>query len=202
MTHPRRSTDPAVVVFDVDGVLIEPRFPRVLRERLGVTTADAAEFFGGAFRHCLQGTADLHAELGPHLARWRWPHSTEAFIELWLQTDADVHAPALAFAERLQAAGYRCVVASNQERRRATHLCALLPGFERRFFSCDLGMCKPDPAFFTAVQRALDVAPHALLLLDDQMQNVNAAHAAGWHARECRIGEDFAALARTCSLAV
>ena len=48
--------------------------------------------------------------------------------------------------------------------------------------SADLGHRKPDAGFFAAVQRRVGSAPADLLLLDDTVENVDAAIAAGWHA--------------------
>jgi len=48
------------ILFDVDGVLVEPMaFARVLETDYGLTENDTASFFPGAFQQCLVGKADL-----------------------------------------------------------------------------------------------------------------------------------------------
>jgi putative hydrolase of the HAD superfamily len=63
--------------------------------------------------------------------------------------------------------------------------------FDGLFFSCDLGVKKPDAAFFDAICTRVAMAPGSLLLIDDTPDNVRAAADAGWHAE---IFTDAAAL--------
>jgi putative hydrolase of the HAD superfamily len=183
------------IVFDVDGVLIDPEFPRVLRDTLGVSPDLASQFFGGPFRNCLEGRTDTKVELLPFLTEWGWRDSVDEFVDLWLRSDSTLNAPAFRFARSLLDAGYRCVVASNQERHRAAYLTGQLDCFSRLFFSCDLQCRKPDVSFFESVRTTLDVPAREMLLLDDQLTNLLAAREDGWHAARCLIGEDYAALA-------
>ncbi|TDQ48262.1 HAD family hydrolase [Actinorugispora endophytica] len=59
----------------------------------------------------------------------------------------------------------------------------VLSGFDALFFSCDIGMCKPDPAVYTHVLEALDSAPEQTLFVDDREENVRAAQKLGITAR-------------------
>lgn len=54
-----------------------------------------------------------------------------------------------------------------------------LTEFDRRIISGELGVCKPEPDIFEAVE-AQGVAPHHLLYTDDTPANVDAAAARGW----------------------
>jgi putative hydrolase of the HAD superfamily len=47
-------------------------------------------------------------------------------------------------------------------------------------YAADLGCGKPDPAFFAQVARRTGLAPAEMLLIDDKLENVEAARAAGW----------------------
>ncbi|MBT0771203.1 HAD family phosphatase [Kineosporia sp. J2-2] len=54
--------------------------------------------------------------------------------------------------------------------------------FDRRIFSCDLGLIKPDPKIYRAVEEALDRPGPELVFFDDRPPNVRAALELGWQA--------------------
>ncbi|MFF3438357.1 HAD-IA family hydrolase [Streptosporangium sp. NPDC002721] len=54
--------------------------------------------------------------------------------------------------------------------------------FEHRFYSCRLGLSKPDPAIFEEVLRHLGAVPGDVTFLDDRAVNVDAAAALGINA--------------------
>ena len=189
--------DIRAVVFDIDGVLVEVRFPTVLPKALNISSNDADDFFAGPFVNCLMGTAQLRDVLPPYLAKWGWKSSFEQFTDFWFEAESRVHTLTLALAERLRAKGLRCFLASTQEHLRAEYLERKLgvgERFEKAFFSCRLGIRKPDPKFFAAVTAEIGVRPNQILLLDDQTPNVEAAAAAGWRAALFCIGDSLDAL--------
>src|SRR5271165_4695598 len=110
------------VVFDVDGVLVEVRFPTILPDALGISSNDAKEFFSGPFLNCLLGCADLRDALPPYLTKWKWKGSFEEFADFWFEIDSLIHYPALELADRLRAQRLRCFIASTQEELRAEYL--------------------------------------------------------------------------------
>jgi hypothetical protein len=61
-----------VVAFDIDGVLVEPKFATVLPDLLNRPPSEISKFFGGPFERCLLGHADLLAELPVVLRHWEW----------------------------------------------------------------------------------------------------------------------------------
>jgi putative hydrolase of the HAD superfamily len=86
---------------------------------------------------------------------------------------------------RLTSAGLSLGVASNFDDR-LDRVCDGLPPLcncRWRFVSSQLGCRKPNPAFFAAIEQALHLKPHQLLLVgDDLMNDYHAARSAGWHA--------------------
>ncbi len=50
------------------------------------------------------------------------------------------------------------------------------------FFSGLLGVAKPDPAIYAAVEEALGLPPEALWFVDDKLENITTAVSRGWHA--------------------
>jgi HAD superfamily hydrolase (TIGR01509 family) len=66
--------------------------------------------------------------------------------------------------------------------------------FEQIFISGEMGMAKPDPAIFQEVVKRLEVDPEEIIFVDDFIENVEAARAAGWnaihfHSREQTLAE-------------
>ena len=51
--------------------------------------------------------------------------------------------------------------------------------FDSAFYSFQMGLAKPDPAFFTHIVEALRVDPAATLFIDDLPGNAEGARAAG-----------------------
>jgi putative hydrolase of the HAD superfamily len=58
----------------------------------------------------------------------------------------------------------------------------LLQMFDRAFLSFEIGLVKPDPEIFTYVADELRVVPEAVLFLDDNQLNVDAAREVGMRA--------------------
>jgi putative hydrolase of the HAD superfamily len=138
----------------------------------------------------LRGEVPWTDQLTALLERWGVPELHDRAIEAWF-TILPVE-PVRDLVRRVRAGGVRCHLASNQDRTRAERMDAVL-GYDdlvdRRFYSCDLGEAKPDPAFFEAVLTDLGRRPIEVLFVDDNPVNVGAAAALGiralcWNDRE------------------
>lgn len=76
-----------------------------------------------------------------------------------------------------------CVVASNYPTWIVELRDELLAGrFDALYVSCDLGVRKPEPAFFEALLRRAGVAAGEVLFVDDRQVNVDAARQVGLRA--------------------
>ena len=192
------------VAFDVDGVLVEIRFPDVLRQTLRMSPGAASEFFDGPFVDCLLGKARLGDVLPPYLERWGWTQSFNQFIDFWFEEESRTCAAVLGAVDRLRAAGVRCFLASTQEHLRADfleHRLDVGTRFERGFFSCRMGCRKPDPSFFEGVLAETGLKPDEIVLIDDQVANCEGATRMGWRAVNFRIGGDLVGVLRSLGLA-
>ena len=58
----------------------------------------------------------------------------------------------------------------------------VLAEFDRRYISGEMGMVKPDPAIYAAVEADCGIAPDRLFFTDDRADNIAAARARGWVA--------------------
>lgn len=175
-----------VHIFDADGVVIRSwGFADVLEERYGITRHQTRSFFKGPFRECLIGRASLRGALVPFLTEWGWPESVDEFVHLWMTSDDQPVDDLLAVVRDLREAGETCCLASNQEAVRADYLrheMGFAKQFDALFFSCDLGLAKPDPEFFRTVNARLSSPDMAVFFWDDDLRNVQAAVEVGWQA--------------------
>lgn len=178
-------TTDTVYVFDADGVLIEPwGFARSLERNFGIVPATTQAFFQGPFLDCITGQAELAETVAPYLRDWGWPHSVEALISFWLMSEDQPRADLLSYIAAIRERGGVCALASNQEIRRARFIEQdMFPGlFDRFYFSCDLGVAKPEPAYFNAITEDLGVAAENIYFWDDTQRHVDGAIRCGWNA--------------------
>lgn len=178
---------PAVVVFDIGGVLSAPEggvpelsaalgltpetfAPAYWRHRDAYDRGSAAEEYWGA----------VGEDLGLTWTSEQWSRLDRIDAQRWSD-------PAPAPGEllgRVQASGVATAILSNAP---ASMAAAVRAGgwsarFEQRFFSCDLGAAKPEPTVYVAVEEAFGVRGDDLVFLDDRPVNVEAAAQRGWRA--------------------
>ncbi|GAA3748016.1 putative hydrolase of the HAD superfamily [Spinactinospora alkalitolerans] len=95
----------------------------------------------------------------------------------WLYASA----ASVAVLDRLAGHGARLALLSNAPSDIAGALRAspLLEPFDALFFSCDVGVCKPDAAIYTHVLEELGAAPAETAFIDDREENILAAKELG-----------------------
>jgi putative hydrolase of the HAD superfamily len=88
------------------------------------------------------------------------------------------------WARDLRAAGLRTAILSNMPVTVRDYIlrCDWLPEFDALTFSCQVGVCKPEPEIYQDCLVQLGVQPSEVLFLDDREPNVRAAEALGLHA--------------------
>jgi putative hydrolase of the HAD superfamily len=100
----------------------------------------------------------------------------------------------LAWIKELRASGYTIGILSNLPHPIAQSL-RETPGFLEYFdhitFSCDLRLFKPQAAIYEHSFRGLGVAPEESLFIDDKVENVEGARAAGMKAEVFTSWEEF-----------
>lgn len=88
------------------------------------------------------------------------------------------------WARDLRGAGLRTAILSNMPFPVRDYILQRpwLPEFDVRVFSCEAGLCKPEPEIYRNCLSQIGVQPAEVLFLDDRELNIRAAEAFGWHA--------------------
>lgn len=176
------------LMVDVDGVLIVhppgKGWADDLHVDLGLERQALEEhFFRAHWADVELGRADLHDRLALALASIA-PHLTaERLTAYWFEKDSPLDHVLLADLEAARAGGLQLHLATTQEHHRARYLwdtLRLRERFDALHYAADLGAKKPQPAFYVEVGRRTGFAPHEMLLIDDRLDNVEAATTAGW----------------------
>jgi putative hydrolase of the HAD superfamily len=172
-----------VVLWDADGVLQRSSDDwRAEYDAFGGVTDAFLEDAWRAELPLMVG-GDFPAALAEVARRHGVPASVETLLSRW-RSIAPL-AGSWEVVDRLREAGVRCCLASNQQEYRRAHIAATL-GYDDRvdgaYFSCDLGLAKPDPAYFGAILHDLAVPADEVLFVDDLQANVDGARGAGLRA--------------------
>ncbi|MEU8226816.1 HAD-IA family hydrolase [Kribbella sp. NPDC048915] len=185
------------VLFDADGVLQRPS--RDWWTRLtSLVPGDGERFVAdlmAAERPALVGKGDFRDAVADVVRRWDAPVTVEEALEPWSWFDAE---PAVvALIQSLRTAGISCHLATNQHAyRRAIMQDERGYGawFDRTFYSCDLGLAKPDPAYFRAILGTLEAPASSVLFIDDNVANVAGASSVGLQAERYDLADGVPAL--------
>lgn len=190
---------PEAVVFDIGNVLIEWQPERFYDGVIGADRRramfsavdlhamndriDRGETFRDVVFETAQNTPDWHDE-----------------IMLWHDQWLDMATPAIAHSVRLmtalQAKGIPVFSLTNfgiQTYAIAATRYDFLSAFDRDFISGHLGMIKPDPAIYAALETTSGIAPEALLFTDDRADNIAEATSRGWQTHLFQSPDGWAA---------
>ncbi|MBI5489577.1 MAG: HAD family phosphatase [Deltaproteobacteria bacterium] len=187
-TSPVRLSDLDALLIDLGNVLVRlhvGRFLRRLREVVAAPAGDDPEvvFAEATYHRFARGELDargFHAAFEKHLG-CTWPY--ESFVEAW----CDVFSENTASVDALRRVrGVRPLfLLSNTDvlhwesiRRRW----GWTEWFDGLHLSCEVGLEKPDPRFFTTFLERRALRPERCLFVDDLEDNVAAARSVGLHA--------------------
>jgi len=192
------------VLFDADGVLQEIR---------GGFYASAAPLLGDRAREILDlasererplltggdtGDGDFLPILDDVLRQFDVDvRGADLFAAVW--QNIATSAASLDLVRGLRAAGYGVHLGTNQVRNRAEHMRAALPYdelFDVKLYSCEVGVAKPDAAFFRTAATRIGAEPATVLFIDDHSPNVESARSTGMPAVDWHISHGHDVLLR------
>lgn len=191
------------ILFDADGVV--QRTPAGwltdLTARLEIDAAETQDLLNDLFdaeRPTLVGTGDFRSAVAAVLARWDRGQLLEPVLACWHEIDVDHEV--LAIVDHVRDSGVRCCLATNQQDLRAAYMRRELGydrHFDEQFYSCELGVAKPDAAYFTTILDRLGLRPDEVLFVDDSPRNVDAAAELGLHTSLHSPGQEIAGFPTT-----
>ena len=143
----------------------------------------------------LAGERDFTEVATEVLERWGLADRTDAVLAFWTRLELDQEVTAL--IRELRAGGAACWLATNQHELRRAYMSTSL-GYDElldgQLYSCDLGVAKPDPAYFTRAVAQIGCDPGAALFIDDREPNVLGARSAGLRAEVFHLSSGADAL--------
>ena len=183
------------LALDVDGVLLDPdrggagHWTNELTTRFGIERAQLREaFFMRSWDDVVNGRRAIEDALAEALTLIDPAVDVESVLSCWFDADYVPFEQTFELARRAGTAGCRVVLVTNQEHRRADFLRrrigAVVP-LDRVVYSAAVGSQKHDPRFFEVASEELGLSAsqrHEVVLVDDVLNNVHVARAAGWRA--------------------
>lgn len=178
------------IMLDVDGVLIsghrtkDELWTHRLKDDLGIEPEDLVRaFFAKRWTKVVTGADALEPALAKSLEELGSAVEVATLIDYWFEQDARLVMSVMQDCQRLREAGFKVMLTTNQEHRRATYLMndlKLSDVVDGIVYSAQAGAQKPDRAFFEYAMRQTGEAPQAHLLVDDHATNVDGARLVGW----------------------
>lgn len=177
-----------LVVFDLGGVLYNIDFERT-RSALaslpgynGIPVAFGVDDQDEVFLRIDRGELSDHAFYQALRERFGFTCSDEAIEAAWCAILIAPFADAAAWVAAIS--DLRPVVLlsniSNPHLRHALpHIESIIAPMQRAFYSCQIGLRKPDPACFLHVTQTMGVRPERSVLLDDSSANCASARGLG-----------------------
>ncbi|MEO5709828.1 MAG: HAD-IA family hydrolase [Nocardioidaceae bacterium] len=175
----------SILLLDADGVLqrVPGGWEESMRPAVEGRVEDVERFMTEAYaaeRPALLGKVRWLDVLPVLLERWGIPQAYDDLLRIWLSIEA---VPGVReIVGTLRGQGIRCCLATNQDVTRGELMHELL-GYgallDASFYSYELGVAKPDPAYFTAILGRLGADAQDVLFVDDNARNVEAARSVG-----------------------
>ena len=124
-----------------------------------------------------------------------WADEIRLWEPLWIDMVTPEIPETVHLLRVLRAKGVPCYALSNFGREtfviaEATY--PFLAEFDKRFISAHLGVIKPDPEIYAALEAEVPETPETLLFTDDKPENIAAAAARGWQTHLFEDAEGFA----------
>ena len=171
-----------IAAFDIDGVLLQAfQFGPMFQAKYGISDSEMATFWEELFPPCVLGRSDLKGILSEKLEHWNVPLSPCEVCHSWFKRDGEIIQSGITLLEECRSHYDFLIITSTQEQYRADYIKSqydFMRHVDRTFFSCEVGLKKPDAEYFQHVEASLTST--SITLFDDSSVNVHAAIACGW----------------------
>ena len=177
---------PEAVIFDIGNVLLEWQPERFYDAVIGLerrarlfAEVDLAGMnegvdLGAPFAASVEALAAAHPDWAPEIRMWR---------ERWFEIAHPPIEGSIRVMRALRARGVPVFALTNFGRETfdaAVERLPFLAEFDRAWVSGRMGVMKPDPAIYAALEAECGVAPGRLIFTDDRADNIAVAAARGW----------------------
>lgn len=175
---------PAVILFDLGGVLLPFDRERRVRAIAAATGADedAVRTFMALdiHRRLDSGQADEH-DLADAFSRFAGravasDEACELILSVFESPNAELWALAETLRDRFMVGGF------SDNPAWVRHVFPAGASLDPMFWSSELGLAKPSPQAFSAVQARLNLPSEAIVFIDDTLANIEQARRMGWDA--------------------
>ncbi len=177
---------PKAVVFDIGNVLIEWQPERFFDAVIGENKRRA--MFSSVDLHAMNDRVDMGEDFTDTIyatarATPDWHDEIRLWHDRWIEMASPVIPHSVRLMKALQSKGIPVFSLTNfgigSYDLAAQHY-EFLNEFDRDFISGHLGMIKPNPAIYAAVEDQSGVSAADLIFTDDRADNIAAAEARGW----------------------
>jgi len=180
------------LMLDVDGVLVFGRpsdgqhWMTGLLDDLGISPSELAQsFFRAEWNNVVVGRKELLPTLQEALGHIAPSARAEDLIAYWFEMSSRIIQPVLSDVREARNQGTPVYLATNQDHSRADylmHTMGLRDEVDGIVYSAKAGYQKPDARFYSFAENATGYRPDELIMVDDKLENVEAAKASGWLA--------------------
>ncbi|SPJ23312.1 HAD family hydrolase [Palleronia abyssalis] len=175
-----------LVVFDIGNVLLnwdpegyyDRAMGRVARVRLfqevPLNEMNLSIDAGAPWHQTVEETAEKYRRWKPEILAWR---------DNWGKMASPLIDESVAMLRALRAKRIPVWSLTNFGRETFDYACSVYPAlteFDGAVVSAHIGIVKPDPGIYEALERETGIAPGRILFTDDKRENIAAAAARGW----------------------
>ncbi len=175
------------IIFDIGQVLVKVNFNEFLFRFLAEFKLNMTELTenldNGAHIDFMKGKIsgeEFHRKTCEH---FNHQISLTDFRQLWLRILGGQINETVLIVEDLYQQQHQLSLLSNIDAWHFEYCSSSFPVFEKfdkKFLSFQMGLVKPDPEIFKQVAVGLNAEPVHCLLIDDKIENINAAHNVGF----------------------
>lgn len=177
------------VIFDYGGVISYPQNQDYIAKILRILNLDDQEIFQNAYRILradydsgLISGIEFWTRVIDHLGLSLAPEKIQDLIELDVLSWTVVNQETVQYIKHLQTKKIKLAVLSNMipdALRYIEQKHNWLRYFDHRVFSCDLKMCKPQPAIYKHCIDQMRLEPNECIFIDDTPENLDGAARCG-----------------------